>query len=189
MSTLVESSLQQRLEAARMAAEKGLTRSAEAKQAILNARARVLARPVAAEEQGGDDVLHLVFFQVGDEQLAMPLTSVVAIARPSRIAPLPRAVQPVYGVTAWRGRPLTVLSLSGARPAITGDTRLLVLGTGTRVALAVVVDVVHDVGRTSASGLAPAGMGPRHRYTLGITPDGLLVVSGDALLHPETLSP
>ena len=89
---------------------------------------------------------------------------------------------------AWRGRPLTVLSLTSARLTNTGETRLLILGTGTRVALAVVVDAVHDVGRTSQAGLAPAGAGPRHHHALGISSDGLLVISGDALLHPETFS-
>lgn len=188
MSVSLELSLQHRLEAVRLAADRGVYRSTEARRAILDARARQLARPIAAEDDAGDDVLDLLIFQVGEEQLAMPLSVIVAVARPGSIAPLPRAVPPVYGVTAWRGRPLTVLSLTSAPPANTGETRLLILGTGTRVAFAVVVDAVHDVGRTSQAGLTPAGAGPRHRYALGISSDGLLVISGDALLHPETLS-
>lgn len=188
MSASGELSLQHRLEAVRLAAERGMDRSSEKKRTILEARARQLARPLLADTDVGDDMLDLLLFQVGDEQLAMPLTSIVAISRPGSIAPLPRAVPPVYGVTAWRGRPLTVLSLASSPPVATGETRLLVLGTGTRVALAIVVDAVHDVGQTSHAGFSPAGPGPRHRYAIGITSDGLLVISGDALLHPETLS-
>jgi chemotaxis signal transduction protein len=94
----------------------------------------------------------------------------------------------VYGVTGWRGRPLTVLSLGAARPIVTAETRLVVLGSGARAALAVVVDAVDDVARVERATLSPVGPGPRHRYALGVTPEGLLVVNADVLLHPETLS-
>jgi chemotaxis signal transduction protein len=94
----------------------------------------------------------------------------------------------VYGVTAWRGRPLTVLSLAAEAPRPSAENRLIVLGTGARAALAVLADAVHDVQRTAHALLTPAGPGPRRRYALGITPEGLLIVSGDNLLHPETLA-
>ena len=170
----------------RMAADR--TRSPEAARALLDARARRLARPGDDDEGAPQDMLDLLVVQVGDERLAVPVASIVAIARTGSIAPLPRAVAPVYGVTAWRGRPLTVLSLGIARPIVTSDTRLVVLGSGARAALAVVVDAVDDVARVEREALSPVGPGPRHRYALGVTPDGLLVVNADALLHPETLS-
>ncbi|MBA3673083.1 MAG: chemotaxis protein CheW [Gemmatimonadaceae bacterium] len=158
-------------------------------RAVLEARARHLARPADTTDDAGADAIDLLVVQVEDEQLAIPLASIVAIARPGSVARLPRVAPPVYGVTAWRGRPLTVLSLSSSPPVATIDSRLIVLGSGSRAALAVLVDAVHDVRRTARGDLAEAGAGPRRSYALGVTPDGLLVVSGDALLDPGTLSP
>jgi chemotaxis signal transduction protein len=184
-----EPTLQQRLDAVRASAERAADRSPEAARALLESRARQLARPAAHDDVASDDTLDILLFQVGDEQLAMPMAGIVALARPSVITPLPRAVAPVYGVTAWRGRPLTVLWLGADRPAITDGTRLLVLGSGARAALAVVVDAVHDASRTSRAALSPGLAGPRRAYALGITTDGLLVVDGNALLEPDALAP
>lgn len=160
----------------------------DAVRTILERRARALARPVAADEEADFEALALLLIQVDGERLAIPLDSIVAIARPGSITPLPRAVAPVYGVTAWRGRPLTVLSLGSDRPAIDHESRLVVLGTGARAMLAIVVDAVDDVTRVPAASLTPAQAGPRRAYALGVMADGLLVVSGDALLHPEPLA-
>ena len=188
MSTTVERTLQERFDAVLVAAQAGAARSPAEARRILEARARQLARPVEQGDVLGEDATRMLLFQVGDEQFAMPVASIVAIARPGSIAPLPRAVRPVYGVTAWRGRPLTVLSLGAARPAITPDTRLLVLGSGTRAALGIVVDAVHDIRPSAAGEMTPAAPGPRHGYALGMTADGRLVVNGEALLRPETLT-
>ena len=157
-------------------------------RAVLDARARRLARPAKPDDASTSDDLDLLVVQVGVERVGIPLASIVAIARASRIAPVPRAVSPVYGVTAWRGRPLTVLSLSGQQPASTDATRLVVLGSGSRAALAVVVEAVDDVERVPHAALSEAGAGPRRRYALGVTPAGLLVISLDALLRPDPLA-
>jgi chemotaxis signal transduction protein len=183
-----DATLTERMDAVRAAAAHDRNRSPEESRALLESRARRLARPTETGEGTPEDTFDLLVVQVGDEQLAVPVSSIVAIARAGSIAPLPRAVAPVYGVTAWRGRPLTVLSLGAARPAVTGETRLVVLGNGSRAALAIVVDAVHDVARVARADLSAADTGPRHRYALGVTTDGLLVVDSDALLHPETLS-
>jgi chemotaxis signal transduction protein len=154
---------------------------------LLAARARALARPAAADDGADADALPVLVFQVGEERLAMPLAPIVAIARVGNLVPLPRAVRPVYGVSAWRGRPLTVLSLLPGRPAVGVETRLLVLGSGARAVLAVVVDAVDEVRDLSRGELSPAGLGPRRPYALGVTPDGLLVLDGETLLHPDAL--
>lgn len=188
MSSAVEPTIHERLAAVREAAALDRHRTPEAARALLDARARQLARRAVVDDVVVD-VLDLLVVQVGDERIAIPLDSIVAIARVQRIAPLPRVVAPVYGVTPWRGRPLTVLSLGTGRVVITGETRIVVLGTGARAALAVVVDGVDDVQRSSRADLSPPGPGPRRRYALGILADGLLVVNGDTLLQPETLAP
>jgi chemotaxis signal transduction protein len=154
---------------------------------ILASRARLLARPAAPEQNADGGMLPVLAFQVGDEEIAIPLESIVAIARLASVAPLPRAVRPVYGVTAWRGRPLTVLTLGAGRPTVGAESRLLVLGTSARAALALLVDTVHEVRELSRTDLSPAVAGPRRGYTLGITSGGLLVLDGATLLDPESL--
>ena len=188
MSAPSEPTLSERLDAVRASAERDAYRSPDAARAVLDARARRLARPIAPDGSTGTDVMDILLFHVGDEQLGIPLGNIVAVARVGGIARLPRAVLPVYGVTPWRGRPLTVLTLSQAQPPVTPDTRLVILGSGARAALAVVADGVDDIRRIWLGDLTPAHTGPRRQYTLGVASDGLLVVSGDALLHPESLN-
>jgi chemotaxis signal transduction protein len=188
MSESIVASLQDRLDAVRVAFARDARRSPEQSRALLESRARRLARPVDDTSRSEADALDLLVCDVGDERLAIPLPSIVAVSRPGNIARLPRAVAPVFGVTAWRGRPLTVLSVATVQAPVGEQTRLVVLGAGARAALALVVDAVDDVRRVQHADLAPPGPGPRHRYALGITADGLLVLSGDALLTPESLS-
>ena len=187
MTETLALTLDERLAAVRAAAERDRRRSPEETQRVLVARARALAR------RSNDDVetaamLALLVVRVAGEQLALPIAAIVAVARPSSIARLPRAVPPVYGVTAWRGRTLTVLTLSTAPLALTADTRLVVLGTGARAALAIAVDAAEDIIMVAPSDITAAPAGPRAAYALGMTPDGLLAVDGDALLHPESIT-
>lgn len=179
--------LDERLAAVRAAAERDRRRSPDETRRVLADRARLLARRSAADAETSD-MLALLVVRVAAERLAIPIAAIVAIARVTSIARLPRAVRPVYGVTAWRGRTLTVLTLSAASPSHTADTRLVVLGTGARAALAIVVDAAEDILMASGHDISAAPEGPRASYSLGMTPDGLLVVDGDALLHPESIT-
>lgn len=188
MSVIEERTLRERLADVRAAAERDATRTPAAARALLEARARQLARLADNSATSQRDALDLLVCQVGDERLGIPLGSIVAIARVTSVARLPRAIAPVYGVTSWRGRPLTVLSVTPVALHITELTRLVVLGTGARAALAVVVDGVDDVVRIAHAELSSAGPGPRHGYALGVAPDGMLVLNGDALLQPETIA-
>lgn len=179
--------LESRLAAVHAAASRGSERTAAQSVSLLAQRARALAVPVAVARDREALTFDAVVCEVGDERFAISLGQIVAVSRSGPIAPLPRAVRPVFGVTAWRGRPLTVLTLQAARPRVTGDTRLLVLGSGARAALALVVDAVHDIISLSPADLTAPGSGPRHDYALGITDLGVLVLDGEALLHTNRL--
>lgn len=180
-------SLEARLAAVAAAAERDLRPTGEETRRVLENRARLLARPVESA-QVAQDALELLVVTVDGARLAIPIDGVVAIARATTIAVLPRAIRPVYGVTAWRGRTLTVLSLAAVQPPVGADTRLVVLGSGARASLAVVVEDVEDVRSVARGTITGAPAGPRRSYARGMTPDGLLVVDGDALLHPELLA-
>jgi chemotaxis signal transduction protein len=157
---------------------------AAAGRAILEARAGRLAKPLALfDEAAAEDEIDILVFLVGDEQLAIPVSAIVAIVRAGSITPLPRATQPVYGVTAWRGRPLTVLTLNGDRGANDADGRLIVLGDGRRALVALRSDTADDTRLVHKSLLTPSAGGLRSAYALGATPDGVLVLDPGLLIH------
>lgn len=152
-------------------------------RAVLAARARALAVPrVEYDPNAAADALDVLVFTLGDEHLAVSLTAIVAISRSAAVTPLPRAVSPVHGVTAWRGRPLTVLSLSSSAGP-NADARLIVLSGSRRAYVGLVVDGVEETRTLARSTLSPAPPGPRQAMSLGMTSDALLVLDADALLN------
>ena len=156
---------------------------ATARLDLLAARAVALARPLAEHDEDAlADQLEILALRVGDERLAIALGAIVAIVRALVVTPLPRAVSPVYGVTAWRGRPLTVLWLGRARPIAEPGSRLIVLGDGRRAVLGLLVDGIDETIVVKRSTLAPAAGGAQAAFALGITDDALLVLDPDTLL-------
>ena len=163
---------------------------AATRQSVLDARARALAKPlVAHDDSAADDELDILTFQVGDEQLGIPLGAIVAIVRASVVTPLPRAVAPVYGVSAWRGRPLTVLSVAGAAPTSNAEGRLIVLGDGRRAVVGLLADAVDDTSLVRRSQLSPARGGTRGVFAMGVTTDAVLVLDADAMLNATRPEP
>ncbi len=175
--------------AARVAAGP-LVDDAATRQAVLDARARTLAKPlVVHDESVADDEMDILTFQVGDEQLGIPLGAIVAIVRTSVVTPLPRAVAPVYGVSAWRGRALTVLSVAGAAPTSNAEGRLIVLGDGRRAVVGLLADAVDDTSLVLRSQLSPARGGTRGVLGMGVTRDAVLVLDADAMLNAARPEP
>jgi chemotaxis signal transduction protein len=156
---------------------------AGARIAILAARARILAAPRMALDQSPKDRLDILIFSIGTARLAMPLGSVIGIVRTAIVTPLPRAVAPVYGVTAWRGRPLTVLSLGGALAGNETERRVLVLGDARRAVAGLMVDSADETRVVARSELSALPAGPRGTPALGMTTDAVLVIDADALLN------
>ncbi len=151
-------------------------------QAILSARARLLAIPLLEDDQStAGDNLDILIFTIGDERLGLALSSIIAIVAAGAVTPLPLGVAPVYGVTAWRGRPLTVLSLAAMRS--TGNANLIVLGNDQRAAVGLLVDAVEETRPAARSGLSAAHAGPRRELAIGLTDDGVLVLDAEKLLH------
>lgn len=166
---------------------------AGSKQALLAERARALATPRAAHDNAAAaDMMDVLVFVIGDERLAMPLASIVAIIRAAVVSPLPHAVAPVYGVSAWRGRPLTVLNLLsvGAKGSSQdAESRLVVLGDGRRAAVGLLVDSVDATRVVARSALSPAHAGARREMAMGVTDDAVLVLDAEALLNAARSEP
>ena len=191
MSALQRESVEDALArvAARVAAGP-LVDDATTRQAVLDARARTLAKPLVVHDDSiADDEMDILTFQVGDEQLGIPLGAIVAIVRASVVTPLPRAAAPVYGVSAWRGRPLTVLSVAGAAPTSDAGGRLIVLGDGRRAVVGLLADAVEDTSVVRRSQLSPTSGGTRGAFAMGVTKDAVLVLDADAMLNAARPEP
>ena len=161
-----------------------------AQQAVLDKRARALATPRAIhDDAAAADMMDVLVFTIGDERLAMPLASIVGIIRAAVVTPLPRAVAPVYGVTAWRGRPLTVLTVGAKATPDEALSRLIVLGDGRRAVVGLLADAVDETRVVARSTLSPAQAGARGAITMGMTDDAVLVLDADAMLNATRPEP
>ncbi|MBA3657807.1 MAG: chemotaxis protein CheW, partial [Gemmatimonadaceae bacterium] len=159
-----------------------MERETSVNQAILSERARLLAIPLLEDDQStAGDNLDILIFTIGDERLGLSLSSIVAIVATGAVTPLPLGVAPVYGVTAWRGRPLTVLALAAMHS--TGSANLIVLGNDQRAVVGLLVDAVEETRPAARSGLSAAHAGPRRELAIGMTDDGVLVLDAEKLLH------
>src|SRR5207237_8924018 len=78
-------------------------------EAVLEARARVLARAVVEVARAAGRLVLL--FTLGGEQLALEARWLMGVTKLLTLAPLPGAEAPVRGVTVWQGELLTVLDI------------------------------------------------------------------------------
>lgn len=153
-------------------------------RAVLAERARVLALPLSALDDGtGAANEQVLIFRIGDTTLGVTMESVVAIVRAGMVTPLPRAQRPIFGIAAWRGRPLTVLMLDSRLPATDSTQFLIVLGDGRRAAAGVLVDEIEDTRSLDRDALSESGSGPLSTFAIGITNDALLVLDAAQILR------
>ena len=162
---------------------------------LLEARARALARPLvrplATPSLGGDDGEEVVGFTLARERYAVAARHVLAVARLRTLTPLPGALAPVVGVTAWRGLVLTLAdlrALTGAAAAGLDDLgHVLVLGAAQPV-VGVLADTVDTLARLAPDDVLPlperrAGAeGARLGVLRGVTRDACLVLDAGRLL-------
>ena len=184
-------SLRMRLSVAEAQLEEGGTMSAEDARAILDERARALAKPLVARTDL--DAYDVMVFRVGEETYGVPLEHVVEVARGAGVTPLPGVERPVIGITGWRGRILTVLDVSSAAGSQTepGDeTRIVVLGER-RAAFGVIANAIDSIRKVADESLTPSLEEPagRDEYVRGITNDAIVMLDVPALIrrfHADT---
>jgi purine-binding chemotaxis protein CheW len=178
--------IRQRIEAAGRAVAGSGDWSEERARAVLEDRARALARPVTSPAPA--DELELITFTLANEVYALESRYVLAVFRLEDVAPLPGAAAPVLGLTAWRGDLLTVLDLRPALglPATALDDLGRVIAVGEeRAAFGVLADAVQELVRIPASEVRepPEGVAARRDYLRGVTHGAMLVLDGDRLLR------
>jgi purine-binding chemotaxis protein CheW len=152
----------------------------------LRARAAALARVPRPPRSG--ELVQAVVFSLGDERFAIDGAHVLEVAVLRELTPLPGAPAPLFGVTHWRGRVLTLLDLRAELSVrvrgLTDLGRIIVLDGPDRV-FAIVVDAVQemvDIDMQQLSALPP-DEGGRASLLRGMAQDALLVMDEGALLE------
>ncbi len=171
--------------------EDGSRLSPERARAVLDERARLLAR-APAEAPRGAEVVEVIAFEVAGERYAVAAEYVREVARLSEPTPVPGAPAFLAGVVNVRGeivavfdlRPLFGLAGGGAAPS-----RVLLLG-GDRVEFGLLADAAHEVLPLRVEDILPppeAVAGPARDYLRGLTAEGLVVLDGARLLRDQRL--
>jgi purine-binding chemotaxis protein CheW len=185
--------VRRRLERAIAATEATGTLSPEQARALLDQRARELARAPAAALRA-DEVLDVVAFDLAGERYAIEAHHVCEVSRLGEVARVPGAPGHLAGVLNRRGEVLPVFDLRVllglSTPAATERSRILVLGDA-RAELGVLADEVREVRRLRrAEVLEAAGtqvQGAVRQHVLGVTAAALVVLDGAALLRDPRL--
>jgi purine-binding chemotaxis protein CheW len=163
----------------------------EADEALLEERARALARPLAREARTGP-LLELVHFRSGEQDYALESRFVLEVLRaPEQLVPLPGAPVPLRGLTLLHGEVLAVVELAPlfGRMATTSQGPVLVVGSS-RPELGLRTDSVEEVLLVSRDTLLPppTALDARERPLVsGISRDGIIVLEGMALLEDGRL--
>ncbi|MBW3630722.1 MAG: chemotaxis protein CheW [Gemmatimonadetes bacterium] len=178
--------VRRRMEAAELAAADERRLSPERVRAVLDERARALARPAvgAAPVDAGIEV---VVFTLSGEWYAVESRYVVEAFRMSDMAPLPQAAPPLVGVTAWRGELLVVLDLRDASAAPPPRAeRVLVMGED-RPAFGIVIEEIREVRRIATAEIFPPASASNVRERLlGMTAEAVLVLDAAELIRTHT---
>jgi purine-binding chemotaxis protein CheW len=181
-----------RLARATAATEEALRLSPQRAKAVLEERARALARAPAQAPAAGE-VLEVATFTLADERYGLETAHVREVVRLTDYTPVPGAPGFLAGVVNLRGDILAVFDLRPflgvAGGGVTGLSRAIVLG-GARAEFGVLADAVHEVTAVPAGELhePPASAtGAGWQYLRGVTPDALIVLDGAALLQDGRL--
>lgn len=172
------------------AAESASSRTPEEAQALLDARARELARPMVPERASGT-LLEVARFRSGGQEYALETRFVHEVLRSTELTPLPGAPPLLRGLTLLRGEVLPVVELGPlfGRPVSGSGSGVLLIGLG-RADLGLSVEAVEEVVLLSRDTLLPPPAtiaAEAARLVSGIHREGTLLLEGEALLSDSRL--
>ena len=162
--------------------------AADDARAVLERRAKVLARPVDSAEPRGARTDGLVFAIAG-ERYAIEAAALVAVFKLTELALLPGARPPVRGVAAWRGQLLTIVDLRpslGLEQGALHDLGYVVVVGARAPAFGILADAVHEIVSLPTSRVGPGSLPAatrKGRLSRGVTEDALIVLDTAALLN------
>lgn len=158
-------------------------------QAVLDARARELARPPTPERPESER-LEVARFRAGGQVYALSTRFTHEVLRAPELTPLPGAPALLRGLTLLRGEVLPLVELAplfGRPPSGAGQT-VLVVGAG-RPELGLCAEEVEEVTFLSREALLPppAALASDVGWVSGIHRDGTILLEGEALLGDSRL--
>lgn len=162
----------------------------EAALAQLDARARALARPAEHPVLPGSQ-REVLRFRAAGQTYALESRFILEVMRAPELTPLPGAPPLLRGLTLLRGEVLPVVELAPlfGRPASQALGPVVVVGT-TRPELGLRTDEVTEVAVLTGTELLPAPPSLEEEagaLVAGVSPDGTLVLEGEALLGDSRL--
>lgn len=182
----------QRLARAGQSLEEALHLSPERSRAVMEERARVLAR-VPAVPTGAAETLEFVVFALAGERYGIETHYIREVVRLADYTPLPGAPDFLVGVTNLRGQVLAIIDLRrffGVEVRGLSDlSRVLVAGLD-RPEFGILADAVHDVvtlPRDRVLEPPETVAGVAREYLRGVTADALILLDGSALLQDARL--
>ncbi len=190
-------SVKARLAAAQASLEGIENLSPERIRALMAERARQLAR-VPEKTIDTSELLEVVRFRVGSEQVAIETRFVLALTRPKEITPIPDTEDFFLGLTNLRGavtaiidigRFLGIASQASQSRTQASQSQTLVLGVDDRPDCAILVDGLQHVTTIRKQDILPTsgGMGGIAELLIGSTSDAVMILDGDALLTCDRL--
>ncbi|MGH7820352.1 MAG: chemotaxis protein CheW [Candidatus Binatia bacterium] len=184
--------LRERLERVHAATAATVELSPERARAVMEERARLLARAPDDAPAAGE-VLEILAFALGSERYAVGTRYVREVVRLVDFTPVPGAPEFVLGVTNLRGAILAITDLRRffgvPQTGLTDLSRVIVLG-GARAEIGVLADEAPELRALPAAEILepPESVGGIGReYLLGVTEDALIVLDAARLLADPRL--
>jgi len=156
-------------------------------EAVLEARARIAARPLAAGEPS--DAIDTVCFSCGAERYAIEVSVVRRIARLPHVTRLPGAPRHIAGVANLRGRLVPIVDLGRLLGSSSDDEASHVVEIGSEgYALGILAGAVTGIEALPRDAAGSDGR-PRMRSVVHrVLADGRALIDGAALLADPRLT-
>jgi len=179
--------IHRRLSDARDAIEGGWAPSAEARKAILKARAKILAQE-AEEKKKTDQQIELVEFSLASERYGIESSNVREVYPLKELTPVPCTPPFVLGAINVRGQILSIIDIKKLfdlpEKGLTDLNKVIIVRTEI-MELGLLADAVLGVRLVSLQDLQPSLptlTGIRADYLKGVTQDRLVVLNAQKIL-------
>jgi purine-binding chemotaxis protein CheW len=156
--------------------------------ALLRRRAAALAREDLDPVAGRRSEEQIMVFRLGAERYGIAADSVLRVLVLRELTPLPGAAAPLFGVTHWRGRVLTLVDirqLLGVEMAGVTDLGNVIVMNGADRDFGIVADAVShvvDIGPAEIRELPDAGGDSGESLLRGITGEGIFIIDAERVL-------
>ena len=191
--TMEGSELNSRMEAARLAIEKGWEPDPDEKKKILKARAKALAQE-SKEKETAEKYIEVVEFLLAYEKYGIESSYVREIYPLKELTPMPCTPPFVLGVINVRGQILSVIDIKKffdlPEKGLTDLNKVIILQSD-RMEFGILADVVLGVRNVLLSELQPSLptlTGIREEYLKGVTGERVVILDAEKLLSDKKIT-